>query len=108
MDVTQLKTQRKSFRTSFSVCANKIETELSKKPPDLNQLSVLKSQIGDKFTRLEACQANITDLILKEEDAEKEHEKDFLSAEEYRDKFSELCSRIDQLCLKESKTKGMR
>ncbi|GBN00245.1 hypothetical protein AVEN_127563-1, partial [Araneus ventricosus] len=53
MDLTLLKTQRKSFRTSFTVCAKKIVDELIKEAPELKQLSILKSQISDKFARLE-------------------------------------------------------
>ncbi|GBN01199.1 hypothetical protein AVEN_82041-1 [Araneus ventricosus] len=105
MDLTLLKTQRKSFRTSFTVCAKKIDDELLKEAPELTQLSILKSQISDKFARLETCQAEITNLILKTEDAEQAYEEDFLSAEKYRDNYIELCSRIEQLYLKDSSTK---
>ncbi|GBM76400.1 hypothetical protein AVEN_48391-1 [Araneus ventricosus] len=105
MDLTLLKTQRKSFRTSFTVCAKKIDDELLKEAPELTQLSILKSQISDKFARLETCQAEITNLILKTEDAEQAYEEDFLSAEKYRDKYIELCSQIEQLYLKDSSTK---
>ncbi|GBO40560.1 hypothetical protein AVEN_251017-1 [Araneus ventricosus] len=79
MDLTLLKTQKKSFRTSFT--------------------------ISDKFARLETCQAEITNLILKTEDAEQAYEEDFLSAEKYRDNYIELCSQIEQLYLKDSSTK---
>ncbi|GBM05529.1 hypothetical protein AVEN_94803-1 [Araneus ventricosus] len=57
MDLTLPKTQRKSFRTSFTVCAKKTEDELIKEASELKQLLILKSQISDKFVRLEACQA---------------------------------------------------
>ncbi|GBM29440.1 hypothetical protein AVEN_111575-1, partial [Araneus ventricosus] len=96
---------RKSFRTSFSVCAKKLEDELIKEAPELNKLSILKSQISDKFARLETCQADISNLILKAEDAEQAYEKDFLSAEKYRDNYIEFCSQIEQLHLKYSSTK---
>ncbi|GFT31974.1 ig-like domain-containing protein [Nephila pilipes] len=56
MDVTLLKTQRKSLRTSFTICAIKIDAELMKEIPDVKQHSILKSQIGDKFTPLETSQ----------------------------------------------------
>ncbi|GBN28278.1 hypothetical protein AVEN_260536-1 [Araneus ventricosus] len=105
MDLTLLKTQRKSFLTSFTVCAKKIEDELIKEAPELKQLSILKSQISDKFARLETCQAEIMNLILKIEDAEQAYEDDFLSAEKYRDKYTEICSQIEQMCLKDSSTK---
>ncbi|GBM54234.1 hypothetical protein AVEN_213715-1 [Araneus ventricosus] len=79
MDLTLLKTQRKSFRTSFTVCAKKIEDELVKEAPELKKLSILKSQISDKFALLDTCQTEITNLILKIEDAEQAYEEDFLS-----------------------------
>ncbi|GBL84184.1 hypothetical protein AVEN_118588-1 [Araneus ventricosus] len=77
MDLTLLKTQRQSFRTSFTVCAKKIDDELLKAAPELKQLSILKSQISDKFARLETCQAEITNLILKTEDADRHMKKTF-------------------------------
>ncbi|GBM66298.1 hypothetical protein AVEN_242469-1 [Araneus ventricosus] len=107
MDLTLLKTQRKSSRTSFTVCAKKIEEELIKEAPELKKLSILKSQISDKFARLETCQAEISNLILKVEDAEQAYEEDFMSAEKYRDNYIEFCSQIEQMCLKDSSTKDL-
>ncbi|GBM84460.1 hypothetical protein AVEN_158424-1 [Araneus ventricosus] len=66
MDLTLLKTQRKSFRTSLTVCAKKIEDELIKEAPEFKQFSILKSQISDKSARLDTCQTEITNLILKD------------------------------------------
>ncbi|GBO24485.1 hypothetical protein AVEN_198941-1 [Araneus ventricosus] len=105
MDGTQLKTQRKSLRTSFTICAKNIEEKLIKEAPNVNQLSIWKAQIEDKFTRLEKCQTEITNLILKDKDAERAYEEDFLSAEKYRDRFSELCAQIQLLSMKETETK---
>ncbi|GBL82418.1 hypothetical protein AVEN_252560-1 [Araneus ventricosus] len=107
MDLTLLKTQRKSFRTSFTVCAKKIEDELIKEAPELKKLSILKSQINDKFARLETCQAEISNLILKVEDAEQAYEEDFMSAEKYRDNYIEFFLQIEQMCLKDSSTKDL-
>ncbi|GFU08868.1 DUF1758 domain-containing protein [Trichonephila clavipes] len=56
MDVTQLKTQRKSLRTLFTLSAKVIEEELMKEVPDVDELSILKMQISNKFSRLEKCQ----------------------------------------------------
>ncbi|GBO26555.1 hypothetical protein AVEN_148045-1 [Araneus ventricosus] len=105
MDVTQLKTQRKALRTSFTIFAKSIEDELMKEAPNVNQLSISKAQIEDKFTRLEKCQTEITNLILKDTDAERAYEEDFLSAEKYRDRFSELCAQIQRLSMKETEIK---
>ncbi|GBM75537.1 hypothetical protein AVEN_180648-1 [Araneus ventricosus] len=79
MDLTLMQTQRKSFRTSFT--------------------------ISDKFACLDTCQTEITNLILKVEDAEQAYEEDFLSAEKYRYKYTEICSQIGQMCLRVSSTK---
>ncbi|GBO44329.1 hypothetical protein AVEN_192413-1 [Araneus ventricosus] len=100
MDLTLLKTQRKSCRTSYTACAKKIEDQLIKEAPELMQLSILKSQIGDKFTRLGTPYAEIMNLILKVQDAEEEFEEDFLSAEKYLDKYTDLCSQIEQINLR--------
>ncbi|GFY09792.1 DUF1758 domain-containing protein [Trichonephila clavipes] len=56
MDVTPLKTQRKSLRTSITLSAKVIEEELMKEVPHVDELSILKRQISDKFSRLEKCQ----------------------------------------------------
>ncbi|GFV13710.1 DUF1758 domain-containing protein [Trichonephila clavipes] len=63
MDVTQLKTQRKSLRSSFTHAVKVIEEELKvieeelmKEVTDVNELLILKMQINDKFSRLEKCQ----------------------------------------------------
>ncbi|KAF8778357.1 hypothetical protein HNY73_015088 [Argiope bruennichi] len=101
MDLTQLKTQRKSYRTSFTVCAKKLEEELMKEVPELKKLAILKSQISDKFHRLEACQTKLTNRILELGDAETAYEENFLLAEEYRDTYSALCSLVEQMSLME-------
>ncbi|KAF8763121.1 hypothetical protein HNY73_021336 [Argiope bruennichi] len=104
MELTQLKTQRKSYRTSFTVCAKKLEEELMKEVPELKKLAILKSQISDKFHRLETCQTELTNRILELDDTETAYEEDFLSAEEYRDTYSELCSLVEQMSLMEVST----
>ncbi|GFX67814.1 uncharacterized protein TNCV_1565151 [Trichonephila clavipes] len=85
MDVTQLKTQRKSLRTSFTLSAKvtEREEELMKEVPDVDELSILKMQISDKFSRLEKCQRGISNIILKEETDELAYEEDFMKAEIY-------------------------
>ncbi|GFU87469.1 DUF1758 domain-containing protein [Trichonephila clavipes] len=105
MDVTQLKTQRKSLHTSFMLSAKVIEEELMKVVPDVNELSILKIQISDKFSRLENCQRGISNIILKEEIDELAYEEDFMKAEIYRDRFSELCVKIERLSVKETEKK---
>ncbi|GFX68339.1 DUF1758 domain-containing protein [Trichonephila clavipes] len=96
MDVTQLKTHRKSLRTSFTLKAKVTEKELMKEVPDVDELSILKMQIIDKFSRLEKCQTGISNIILKEETDELAYEEDFMKAEIYRDRFSELCAKIER------------
>ncbi|GFS85268.1 integrase catalytic domain-containing protein [Trichonephila clavipes] len=105
MDVTQLKTQRKSLRTSFTLSAKVIEEELMKEVPDVDELSILKMQISDKFSLLEKCQRGISNIILKEETDELAYEEDFMKAEIYRDRFSELGAKIERLSVKETEKK---
>ncbi|GFV06442.1 DUF1758 domain-containing protein [Trichonephila clavipes] len=64
MDVTQLKTQRKSLRTS-TLSAKVIEEELMKEVPDVDELSILKMQISDKFSRLGKCQTDKFQYLLQ-------------------------------------------
>ncbi|GFW88398.1 hypothetical protein TNCV_2287241 [Trichonephila clavipes] len=49
------------------------------------------AQLNDRFQRLEKCQNEMNDLIFKDENAEQLFETEFLSAEKYRDRFTELC-----------------
>ncbi|GBN72954.1 hypothetical protein AVEN_53589-1 [Araneus ventricosus] len=105
MDVTQLKTQRTALRTSFTICAKSIEDVLIKVAPNVNQLSIWKAQIENKFTRLEKCQTEIKNLILKDKDAERAYEEDFLSTEKHGDRFTELSAQIQRLSMKETETK---
>ncbi|GFW95073.1 uncharacterized protein TNCV_1497121 [Trichonephila clavipes] len=105
MDVAQLKAQRKSLRTSFTLSAKVIEEELMKEVPDVDELSILKMQISDKFSRLEKCQRRISNIILKEETDELAYEEDFMKAEIYRDRFSELCAKKERLSVKETEKK---
>ncbi|GFU15201.1 uncharacterized protein TNCV_4559131 [Trichonephila clavipes] len=105
MDVTQLKTQRKSLPTSFMLSTKTIEEEITTEVPDVVQLSILKMQTGDNFSRLEKCQMDISNLILKEETDEVAYEEDFIKVEIYRDKFSELCAKIERLSVKETENK---
>ncbi|GFX74750.1 uncharacterized protein TNCV_3121791 [Trichonephila clavipes] len=102
MNVTQLKKQRKSLRTSFTLSAKVIEEELMKEVPDVDELSILKMQISNQFSRLEKCQRGILNIILKEETDELAYEEDFMKAEIYRDRFSELCAKIERLSVKET------
>ncbi|GFT21337.1 uncharacterized protein TNCV_3816221 [Trichonephila clavipes] len=91
MNLTPLKAHRNALRTSFTYSAKQIDDEFDKENPDSKQLFILKAQLNDKFQRLEKCHNEINDPIFKDENAEQLFETDFLSAEKYRDRFTELC-----------------
>ncbi|GFW96411.1 uncharacterized protein TNCV_2294831 [Trichonephila clavipes] len=76
-----------------------------KEVPDADELSILKMQISDKFSHLEKCRRGISTVILKGETDELTYEEDFMKAEIYRDKFSELCAKIERLSVKEKEKK---
>ncbi|GFY47684.1 DUF1758 domain-containing protein [Trichonephila inaurata madagascariensis] len=101
MNVTPLKAQRKALRTSFTCSAKQTDDDFDKENPDSKQLFILKVQLNDQFQRLEKCQNEMIDLIFKDENAEQLFETDFLSAGKYRDRFTELCTKTDQLATKE-------
>ncbi|GFU49340.1 DUF1758 domain-containing protein [Trichonephila clavipes] len=73
--------------------------------PDVDELSILKMQISDKFSCLEKCQRGISNIILKEETDELPYEEDFMKAEIYSDRFSDLCTKIERLSVKETEKK---
>ncbi|GFT55510.1 DUF1758 domain-containing protein [Trichonephila clavipes] len=62
---------------------------------DMNQLSILKTQFIDKFQRLDTCQSQISEQLLDTEDAVQEYLDDMEDAENYRDRYIEMCTRVD-------------
>ncbi|XP_055940811.1 uncharacterized protein LOC129971242 [Argiope bruennichi] len=99
-----LKTKRKSLRTSFTATANKLKECLTKKEDakDGDKLRALNSQLQDKFLRLDEIQNEISSLLLENTDTAAEYETDFQAAEDYRDNFLELKSKIETLLNKDS------
>ncbi|GFW24141.1 DUF1758 domain-containing protein [Trichonephila clavipes] len=95
MEVNALKAARKGLRTAFSLSLKKIETELIKENIDMNQLSILKTQFIDKFQRHDTCQNLISEQLLGTEDAMQEYLDDMEDAENYRDRYIEMCTRVD-------------
>ncbi|GFT39838.1 DUF1758 domain-containing protein [Trichonephila clavipes] len=61
----------------------------------MNQLSILKTQFMDKFQRLDTCQNQISEQLLGTEDAVQEYLDDMEDAENYRDRYIEMCTRVD-------------
>ncbi|GFV22608.1 hypothetical protein TNCV_2077991 [Trichonephila clavipes] len=76
-----------------------------KEVPDMDEISNLKMQMSEKFSHLEKCQRDSSNIILKEETDELAYEEDFMKAKIYRDKFSELCAKIERLSVKETEKK---
>ncbi|GFW80634.1 integrase catalytic domain-containing protein [Trichonephila clavipes] len=95
MEVNALKAARKGLRTAFSLSLKKIEIELIKENIDMNQLSILKTQFIDNFQRLDTCQSQISEQLLDTEDAVQEYLDDMEDAENYRDRYIEMCTRVD-------------
>ncbi|GFS70369.1 DUF1758 domain-containing protein [Trichonephila clavipes] len=95
MEVNALKAERKGLRTAFSLSLKKIETELIKENIDMNQLSILKTQFMDKFQRLDTCQSQISEQLLDTEDVVQEYLDDMEDTENYRDRYIEMCTRVD-------------
>ncbi|GFR11955.1 uncharacterized protein TNCT_461801 [Trichonephila clavata] len=74
-----LKTKRKSLRTSFTTTANKLKECLAKKEDakDGDELRAVKSQLQDKFLRLDEIQNKISSLLLENNETAAEYESDF-------------------------------
>ncbi|GFT20176.1 integrase catalytic domain-containing protein [Trichonephila clavipes] len=99
-----LKIKQKSLRTSFTSTVNKLKEYLVTKEDakDGNNLSALNSQLQDKFLRLDEVQNKISDLLLENCATAAKYEADFEGAEDYRDYFFELKSKIETLLNKDS------
>ncbi|XP_054721255.1 uncharacterized protein LOC129231033 [Uloborus diversus] len=95
MDLTTLKAQRKGLRASFTLSMKKIEAELLKEITGSDELLILRNQISNKFKRLDDCQSIISELLLKDKNAEEAYYEDCEEAENYRDKFIQICSLLD-------------
>ncbi|GFV93186.1 DUF1758 domain-containing protein [Trichonephila clavipes] len=81
-----------TMKPEFLFCLKKIETELIKENIDMNQLSILKTQFMDKFERLDTCQNQISEQLLDTEDVVQEYLDDMEDAENYRDRYIEMCT----------------
>lgn len=107
----ELKAKRKSLRISFTTSANKLkqyfETSVAE-AKDLDQLHVLKSQLQDKFTRLSEIQNEISSLLLENAETVDEYETDFEAAENYRDNYLELESKVETFLRKNSKSVSIK
>ncbi|GBL95136.1 hypothetical protein AVEN_253485-1 [Araneus ventricosus] len=96
-----LKTQRKFLRTAFTVAAKnrRIEKQhlaiLKADGKDLGKLSLLHSQLDDKFSSLEAIQKEISSLLLENTSTHSVLETDFEAAENYRDSYLELKTKVE-------------
>ncbi|GFU14042.1 putative RNA-directed DNA polymerase from transposon X-element [Trichonephila clavipes] len=65
------------------------------KPKLNNEVNALYKQLQDKFSRLETTQEEISDLLLISDELKNTYQEDFLKAEEYRDKFGQICSLLE-------------
>ncbi|GFV63073.1 integrase catalytic domain-containing protein [Trichonephila clavipes] len=54
-----------------------------------------ENSIIDKFQRLDTCQSQISEQFLDTEDAVQEYLDDMEDAENYRDRYIEMCTRVD-------------
>ncbi|GBO38824.1 hypothetical protein AVEN_224856-1, partial [Araneus ventricosus] len=100
-----LKTTRKSLRSSFTATANKLKECLAKKEDakDGDKLRALNSQLEDKIqNKIDEIQNKISSLLLENTDTAAEYETDFQAAEDYRDNFLELKSKLETLLNKDS------
>ncbi|GFY20895.1 hypothetical protein TNCV_1121291 [Trichonephila clavipes] len=61
----------------------------------MNQLSILKTQFMDKFQKLDTYQNQISEQLLDIEDAVQEYLDDMEDAENYRDRYIEMRTRVD-------------
>lgn len=94
-----LKQKRKGLRASFTACGNKIQEELMKPEVDKNVISVLSAQLEDKFQRLEVSQQEVGNGILTSKDSERLYKEDFITAEEYRDRYIELSGKCRKVTM---------
>ncbi|GFY34388.1 uncharacterized protein TNCV_2506911 [Trichonephila clavipes] len=66
-------------------------------PPPLKSRPSLQAQVSKtmKIRRLDTCQNQISEQLLGTEDAVQEYLDDMEDAENYRDRYIEICTRVD-------------
>ncbi|GFY79529.1 putative RNA-directed DNA polymerase from transposon X-element [Trichonephila inaurata madagascariensis] len=95
MDIDILKVKRKSLRAAFTVCCNGTSNRIDTETLGNNEVNALYKQLQDKFSRLETSQEEISDLLLRSDELKNTYQEDFSIAEEYRDKFCQICSLLE-------------
>ncbi|GFY72256.1 putative RNA-directed DNA polymerase from transposon X-element [Trichonephila inaurata madagascariensis] len=95
MDIDILKAKRKSLRAAFTVCCNGISNRIETETLGNNEVNALYKQLQDKFSRLETTQGEISDLLSRSDELKNAYQEDFSKAEEYRDKFCQICSLLE-------------
>ncbi|GFY59392.1 putative RNA-directed DNA polymerase from transposon X-element [Trichonephila inaurata madagascariensis] len=95
MGIDIFKAKRKSLRTAFTVCCNGISNRIETETLGNNEINALYKQLQDKFSRLETTQEEISDLLLINKELKNTYQDNFSKAEEYRDKFCQICSLLE-------------
>ncbi|GFY76885.1 hypothetical protein TNIN_354401 [Trichonephila inaurata madagascariensis] len=103
MAINELKAKRKGLRQAFTL--RKIENELNKENADRKVLSVLRTQIADKFQRIDNCQLLLSEELLKEENGELLFSEDF---EEAKTEFTSLAPILQAINSKRGILRGLR
>ncbi|XP_071036469.1 uncharacterized protein [Parasteatoda tepidariorum] len=99
------KVKRKSLRTTFTTASNKLAQYLATPETvakDINQLPALRSQLQDKFSRLNEIQNEISSVLLEKPETVAEYETDFEAAENYRDNYLKLDAKFATFINKDS------
>ncbi|GFW51457.1 putative RNA-directed DNA polymerase from transposon X-element [Trichonephila clavipes] len=81
--------------TNKNTLIRALTEEWNKLPQQLLDNVVQSMQLQDKFSRLETIQEEISDLLLISDELKNTYQEDFSKAEEYRDKFCQICSLLE-------------
>ncbi|GFY79299.1 putative RNA-directed DNA polymerase from transposon X-element [Trichonephila inaurata madagascariensis] len=95
MDIDILKAKRKSLRAAFSMGCNGISNRIETETLGNNEVNALYKQLQNKFSLLETTQEEISDLLLMSDELKNTYLEDFSKAEEYLDKFCQICSLLE-------------
>ena len=109
--VSDISLQRKPLRASFTTLTGKIQTELTKVSPSLEELSGLRDQLQDKMNRLQVLDEKMQEAILSlgsdDSDLETTLQVEFQSAEEYREKGIRSLSVVSDVLKRSSSRSGV-
>ena len=90
MNLENIKQERKCLRSAFTKNINKLDDFLKSTDKNLEIIGITFEQLNEKYVNLKAKDEKFFELFQKKGCSEEEYDKEYETAQEYYDKYSEL------------------